>query len=231
MEKKLLFILWSSFCGLFRCSESMFHILNISQSYGFEKNLSSKKQKDAQKSISLDSREKKDLFLRPYDQYFNEITSLQSDFQEESRHKKNYGRFYLKRPGQMRFSYHPKGRVELVTDGDHLVFHEKETGTLNYSVLKNTPLYFLLKPTVSIQDHFNLKTVRTSGPLNFLTFTSKKDPLMGSVTLVFQKKPLELLQWILKNDRQGGMTITVSLSNLKKNIAIPDQTFNLKFKN
>jgi outer membrane lipoprotein-sorting protein len=166
--------------------------------------------------------------LKLYNGYFNRMKTLKAVFQEQnSKGGKGAGMLYIKRPGYLRFTYHPKGRMELVTDGDHLIYYERQTGALNYSILKNTPLYFFLQDQVSLQEHFHFQTMRQTRNISFLTFTSKKDPHMGSVTLVFRNRPLELVQWIL-DDRKQGVVTTVTLSQLQTNIPLPDKQFHLK---
>jgi outer membrane lipoprotein-sorting protein len=166
--------------------------------------------------------------LKLYNAYFNGMKTLKAVFQEQnSKGGKASGVLYIKRPGHLRFTYHPKGRMELVTDGDHLIYYERQTGALNYSILKNTPLYFFLQDQVSLQEHFHFQTMRQTSNISFLTFVSKKDPHMGSVTLVFRNRPLELVQWILDDKKQGIVT-TVTLSQLQTNIPLSDKQFHLK---
>ena len=51
--------------------------------------------------------------------YFNGITNLQGNFEQiESNNKHTKGRFYVQRPGKLRFDYDPPSSLRIVADGN-----------------------------------------------------------------------------------------------------------------
>jgi outer membrane lipoprotein-sorting protein len=56
-----------------------------------------------------------------------------------------------------------------------------------------------------------------------VTLVQTKDPGVGSLTLVFEDRPLKLRQW--KVIDAEGRTTGVSLENMSENVTFPSSTF------
>ena len=63
--------------------------------------------------------------------YFNNITNLQGSFEQvDATNKQSSGRFYVQRPGKIRFDYAPPSALRIVADGSHLAIEDADLKTV-----------------------------------------------------------------------------------------------------
>lgn len=63
--------------------------------------------------------------------YFNNITNLQGSFEQvNSADKRLAGRFYVQRPGRIRFDYAPPSALRIVADGHFLAIEDSDLKTV-----------------------------------------------------------------------------------------------------
>ena len=73
--------------------------------------------------------------------YFNGITNLQGSFdQVDFTNKHTSGRFYVQRPGKIRFDYAPPSALRIVADGDFLAIEDSDLKTVEKYPIQSTPL-------------------------------------------------------------------------------------------
>ena len=165
--------------------------------------------------------------LQRYENYLNQINSLQASFTQISpRGKQSQGMLYLQRPGKVRLIYHPEGTLELIANGNWLIQYDGKNDEVTYVALDSTPLYFLLQPRVAFRSQARVHHIVKDAKWGRLVLSSKQDPESGTITLIFQENPLELVRWIIR-EPNGGQT-TVNLSNMKKNIGMPSGRFDFQ---
>ena len=71
--------------------------------------------------------EQQDAAVHRINAYFNNITNLQGNFEQiDSNNKRTTGRFYVQRPGKLRFDYAPPSTLRLVADGHFLAIEDSE---------------------------------------------------------------------------------------------------------
>src|SRR6266545_462247 len=77
--------------------------------------------------------------------YFNNITNLQGSFdQVDSNDKHTGGRFYVQRPGKIRFDYAPPSALRIVADGHFLAIEDSDLKTVEKYPIQSTPFRLLL---------------------------------------------------------------------------------------
>ncbi len=150
------------------------------------------------------------------EQYLNGITTMKARFiQIGPKGEIAEGLFYLARPGKLRFEYDPPAPALVVADGIRLVFYDRELDQVTAWPVGATPLAPLLARTVDFTANgFAQSVARDPGVLR-VTLIDPGRPREGSLTLVFQDKPLELRQWVVL-DAQGLNTV-VALSDTQIN--------------
>lgn len=157
--------------------------------------------------------------------YFNRIATLQSDFTQIGQDGRTAtGKFYLRRPGRLRFAYDPPSRILVVADGLRIIYHDAELGQTTQVPIVQTPLAILLDSPVDLRSGrvSAAKVDRRPGTLR-LTVLDRKKPEEGSMLLEFGDNPLELRNWRV-TDAQGQQT-TVALANLQFDVAIRPDLF------
>jgi len=125
------------------------------------------------------------------------------------------GKFYLQKPGRLRFEYNPPSPVELVADGQSMVVRDRKLATQDLYPLSQTPLRFLLADRIDLLKDTDLVGVYSDN--TFVTMVIEQRQIIGGtyrLMLMFSTKDLELKQWTV-TDPQGYDT-TVAVFNLDK---------------
>ncbi len=142
--------------------------------------------------------------------YLNRIETMRSRFlQVTSTGAYSEGTFSLWRPGRMRIEYDPPVPILIVADGRSLVYHDKKLMQVSYLGIDDGPAGLLLAERVSLSDTVSVTRFERRARTLRVTVVKKDDPLEGSLTLVFEDRPLIFRKWIVA-DAQGVET-TVSL--------------------
>ena len=157
--------------------------------------------------------------------YLNGITSLKAHFlQVNPDGQAVEGTVFLARPGRLRLDYDPPSPILVVTNGNMLVYYDKQLEQVSYVDVDSTPAGVLIKPQIKLDDGDLqvVKVVEAKATLN-VTVTHRKDPGQGAITLVFSQQPFQLRQWKVL-DQQGQIT-TVSLFNAQSGLSFDKELF------
>ena len=156
--------------------------------------------------------------------YLNSITTLRARFDQVAPDGAlAHGKFYLRRPGRLRFEYAPPTPILVVADRVWLIFHDTELGQVDRLPLYSTPLGFLVKDEIDFgEDVFVEALERLPGELR-LHLRDEDDPGEGALTLVFADAPLRLWQWRV-TDAQG-LTTRITLSDIEVNVPLDPTLF------
>lgn len=140
--------------------------------------------------------------------YLQNLTSAQGNFVETSGPQRREGRFYLQRPGKMRFEYtNPEGLL-VVSDGSNVKRYDPRLNVFRQVPLGQTPLSTFLARNVRFDQGVRVERVtRMAGGGFTITARDAAKPNEGSVTLAFSGSPLRLQEWTIR-DAQGGATRT-----------------------
>jgi outer membrane lipoprotein-sorting protein len=123
------------------------------------------------------------------------------------------GKFYIQKPGKVRFEYEPPSMIDVVADGSTVVVRDLGLATQDVYPLSQTPLRYLLADQIDLARDTNL--VAVSQDNTFITVTiEERQILVGThrMVLMFGAKDSQLRQWTV-TDPQGYET-TVAVYNL-----------------
>ena len=123
------------------------------------------------------------------------------------------GKFYIQKPGKVRFEYEPPSLIDVVADGSSVVVRDRRLATQDLYPLSQTPLRYLLADQIDLARDTNLTAVSQDN--TFITVTiEEKQILIGThrLVLMFGAKDTQLRQWTV-TDPQGYDT-TVAVYNL-----------------
>jgi outer membrane lipoprotein-sorting protein len=160
--------------------------------------------------------------------YLNGVTTLKAHFLQVSPDGgTTEGTVYLSRPGRLRLDYDPPSPIEVVADGNFLIYYDKQLKQVSYVGLESTPAGVLVRPKVKL-DADDLKVTKVGHPPGILTVTVIKaaEAAQGRITLVFTESPFQLRQWQV-TDAQGQVT-TVSLFDAQTGLALDKDLFFFK---
>ncbi|MGE0183130.1 MAG: outer membrane lipoprotein carrier protein LolA [Parvularculaceae bacterium] len=138
--------------------------------------------------------------------YLEGLTTLSGDFvQTAPNGAVATGKFYLRRPGQIRFDYDEPSPITIVATGGLVYVENEELETTDSYPLKKTPLKFLLSKKIDIGDA-TLKSVERAEGAVAITYASADEETEGEITLILSAPALSIEQWAIR-DPQGGVTV------------------------
>lgn len=135
------------------------------------------------------------------------------------------GKFYLRRPGRLRFEYTPPQQMLVVADGTWVAVKDGFSATQRYP-LGSTPLGILLQSHVNLAEEVRVLSVERQPGVLRVKLQDKSGNAPGDLTLVFDEPSLQLRQWVV-TDAQGLQT-TVALRSIQSGLHADNSLFVLK---
>jgi outer membrane lipoprotein-sorting protein len=144
--------------------------------------------------------------------YFNNITNLQGSFEQvDATNKQTTGRFYVQRPGKLRFDYAPPSALRIIADGSHLAIEDSDLKTVEKYPIGSTPFKLLLSDAVDLARDARVVGVETGDGTLAVTLEDKSGDAAGSIKLVFQNgAELQLKEWSITDAQNLTTRVTVS---------------------
>lgn len=146
--------------------------------------------------------------------YFNGITNLQGSFEQvDATNKRSTGRFYVQRPGKIRFDYAPPSGLRIVADGSSLAIEDSDLRTVEKYPIQSTPFRLLLSDNVDLARDSRIDGVESQEGTLSISLEDKSGDAAGSIRLVFDSgSELQLKQWLI-TDAQG-LTTRVNVTDI-----------------
>lgn len=158
--------------------------------------------------------------------YLNTLHTATADFiQTSSLGSRLSGKFYLDRPGKMRFDYN-EVKDFIVADGVFVYFYDSQLGEQSNAPIGQTLADFLLRDDLSLKDDLQVvKLFKKDGQIS-ITVVQTDEPQAGQVELIFTEVPYALSRWRV-TDAQNEQT-EVTLKNLKTDMELDSDLFGYK---
>ncbi len=146
--------------------------------------------------------------------YFNDITNLQGSFEQiDPNNKRTTGRFYVQRPGKIRFDYAPPSALRIVADGHSLAIEDSDLKTVEKYPIKSTPFRLLLADTVDLGRDARIVGVERQDGSLAISLEDRGGDAAGRIKLFFEaSSDLALKEWMI-TDAQG-LTTRVTVNNM-----------------
>lgn len=160
--------------------------------------------------------------------YLNQLTDLKGRFlQVNPDDGQQKGKFYLKRPGRIRFDYSPPSLQKVISDGEYLSIEDRDIDTVDRYPLENTPFRILLAKDVNIVRDAIIKGVVETDQQATIAMVDRKGQALGQIEITFDKDPeLQLREWKVIDAQ--GRTTHVILSNMVVDEKIDGKLFTLE---
>ena len=163
--------------------------------------------------------------LKQISRQFSSVPSMTGNFvQFGPKGEQTSGKFYLARPGRIRFDYAKPAALTIKADGRTVSVFNRKLKTRDYLPLSKTPLKLLLARKLNINDR-SIKSVEQGPDLTTVVLADRKMFGASKITLMFDSKSYDLRQWTIR-DKQGRDT-SVIISGVKKNVRIPKKMFRI----
>lgn len=156
--------------------------------------------------------------------YFNGIRTMSGSFvQFAPDGQRSEGQFYLSKPGRIRFQYAKPSNIEVIADSVDVVVKDRRNQTQDLYPLWQTPLRYLLANQIDLTSEATVKKVSIEPDLISIVIDQSTVFGDGRLTLLFDRKTLELRQWTV-TDAQGYDT-AVAIYNTVINEALDPKLF------
>lgn len=161
--------------------------------------------------------------------YLNSLTTVVSDFiQVAPDGTISEGKFFMKRPGKLRWQYNPPVPILITAKDGRLTYYDIELDQISYSSTSATPMAVLSRKHIQFLNNkeFTIEGVEKSNANIRLTVSAKNSDQGGKLTLIFTPAPLELKQMEVVN--LAGDTTKVTFNNSLYGKALEDELFIIK---
>ncbi|MCQ8781961.1 outer-membrane lipoprotein carrier protein LolA [Mangrovibrevibacter kandeliae] len=156
--------------------------------------------------------------------HFSSVQSMVGQFvQFDPNGRQTEGRFYLERPGKIRFDYSSMP-LRVISDGDSVAVNNRKLNTWDTYPLSKTPLKLLLDRRIDLSSA-NIESVKEEPDLTTIIMGDKSIFGNSRITMMFDPKTFDLRQWTIR-DGQGKDT-TVMVYNVKTGVRIDDGLFEI----
>lgn len=144
--------------------------------------------------------------------HFNGVRSLAGEFvQIGPNGERAEGRFFMEKPGRLRFEYSPPSRLLIVANGRWVGISDLGERTTERYPLATTPLKLLLSESLDIIADTTIRDVLVEPDLVTIVIEERAGEAIGQLALMFDGATYDLKQWVI-TDAQGLET-TVALYN------------------
>ena len=160
--------------------------------------------------------------------YFNSVKTMHGDFiQFGPDGSQSDGKFYIARPGKVRFYYNKPSVLDIVADGESVSVRDRKLNTQDIWPLGQTPLRFLLSDSIDLEKDTNVTNVLVEKDLITVTIFDKTRFNSGTLTLIFDSEDFALKQWTV-TDQQGYDT-SVAVYNVVSNAPTNPDLFKIDY--
>lgn len=136
------------------------------------------------------------------------------------------GKFFISRPGKLRFNYEKPSAVRVISDGKNLAVGNQKLKTWSLYPLRTTPLKLLLSDKIDLSAK-TVKSVKEDENLTTIVMGNKSVFGKSTITMMFDPKSYELRQWTIK-DAQGKDT-TVMIFNIETGVDFARNVFRVPY--
>ena len=165
--------------------------------------------------------------LNALSNYLNAIQTARGDFtQVNADGTISTGTVFIHRPGRVRFEYDPPNESLVMAGGGQVaIFDGKSNTGPDQFPLSRTPLNLILARRVDLARSGMVVRHESDGATTSVTAQDPDRPEIGTITLVFTADPIELRQWVIRDE--AGQETTVILGRLETGVDLGSRMFNI----
>ncbi|MBO3758206.1 outer membrane lipoprotein carrier protein LolA [Ciceribacter sp. L1K22] len=159
--------------------------------------------------------------------HFSSVKTMMGEFvQFGPRGEQTGGKFYIERPGKLRFNYENPSPMRVISDGRNVVIGNMKLKTWDIYPLSKTPLSLLLSDRIDL-NHQMVRGVKQEADLTTIVLGDRTIFGDSTITLMFDPKTFELRQWTI-TDAQAKDT-TVMIFNVQTGVNFDARVFEVPY--
>jgi outer membrane lipoprotein-sorting protein len=159
--------------------------------------------------------------------HFSSVKTMQGEFvQFGPRGEQTGGKFFLERPGKIRFNYEKPSPMRVISDGKSVVIGNTKLNTWDIYPLSKTPLALLLNDRIDLKSKM-VRDVKEEADLITIKLGDRSVFADSTITMMFDPKSYDLRQWTI-TDNQGKDT-SVMIFNTQTGMAFDKSVFRVPY--
>jgi outer membrane lipoprotein-sorting protein len=161
--------------------------------------------------------------------YLNSIKTMRGGFtQIGPQGQVDQGKFYILKPGRIRFDYDPPNPTLVIGDGIGIAVYNTKLNTADRYPLNGTPLNLLLSNHLDLKRSANVLDIQHRAGEIIVKARASDRNATGNINIVFADPGLELRQWTIVDAQ--GLPTTVSINNVQQGVDLPESAFKINHK-
>ena len=159
--------------------------------------------------------------------HFSSVSTMMGEFvQFGPRGEQTGGKFFIERPGKLRFNYDEPSPMRVIADGRNVVIGNRKLDTWDIYPLSKTPLSLLLASQIDLSNKM-VRGVKEEADLTTIVLGDKSIFGDSTITMMFDTKSYELRQWTI-TDAQAKDT-SIMIFNVKSGVKFDEKVFNVPY--
>jgi outer membrane lipoprotein-sorting protein len=160
--------------------------------------------------------------------HFAKIRTMAGEFvQFGPKGEQTGGKFFIERPGKVRFNYDGNAGFRVISDGDSVVLENPKMNTMDLYPLSKTPLKLLLDERIDLTGN-RVRSVKEESDQIVILMADKSVFGNSQITMIFDPQTYELRQWTIR-DAQGKDT-TVMIFNVQNGVRLDQAMFQIDYR-
>ncbi|MEM9105559.1 MAG: outer membrane lipoprotein carrier protein LolA [Pseudomonadota bacterium] len=178
-------------------------------------------------AVSASVAQAQDQVAKEIANHFSDVRTMTGEFIQFSPSGRQVGgKFFIERPGKLRFNYNDPSPLRVIADGKTVVIGNQKLRTWDIYPLSKTPLKLLLADRINLESKM-VKSVDVKPELTTIVLGDKSIFGDTTITLMFDSKTYELRQWTI-TDAQGKST-TVMIFDVRTDVEFADNVFKVPY--
>jgi outer membrane lipoprotein-sorting protein len=159
--------------------------------------------------------------------HFSSVKTMMGEFvQFGPKGEQTGGKFYIQRPGKLRFNFEDPSPIRVIADGQNVVIGNLKLKTWDLYPLTKTPLSLLLADKIDLSNQ-SVREVREESDLTTIVLGNKSIFGDSTITMMFDPKTYDLRQWTI-TDLQNKDT-SVMIYNVQNGVRFDDKVFSIPY--
>lgn len=159
--------------------------------------------------------------------HFSSIRTMAGEFvQFGPRGEQTGGKFYIQRPGKIRFNYDPPSNYKVTADGKSVVIENIKLKTSDLYPLSKTPLKLLLDDSIDLTNG-RVTSVKEEPDITTIQMADKSVFGSSKITMMFDTQTNELRQWTITDAK--GKDTTVMISDVRTGVKLDPGMFTINY--
>jgi outer membrane lipoprotein-sorting protein len=159
--------------------------------------------------------------------HFSSVKTMTGEFiQFGPNGEQTGGKFFIDRPGKLRFNYEAPSAIRVISDGEAVVIGNRKLRTWDVYPLSKTPLKMLLSERIDLSGD-TVKSVTEDPDLTTIVLGNKSIFGDSTISMMFDPKTFELRQWTIR-DAQGKDT-SVMIFNVRTGVKFATNVFKVPY--